>query len=79
MFVYIVILYICIYLCVSGDCHKRDNANSNRDNVVYQIRKAGFRVEGLGRCMHTKNPEGTSLHTICTHARICTCVNCITA
>jgi cobalamin biosynthesis Co2+ chelatase CbiK len=53
-----------MYIYVAGDCHKRDNANSNRDNVVYQIRKAGFRVEGLGRCMHTKNPEGISLPTI---------------
>lgn len=43
---------------VAGDCHKRDNANSNRDHVVHEIRKAGFRVEGLGRCMHTVNPEG---------------------
>ena len=43
---------------VAGDCHRRDNANSNRDHVVYEIRKAGFRVEGLGRCMHSVNPEG---------------------
>lgn len=48
---------------VAGDCHKRDNANSNRDNIVHQIRKAGFRVEGLGKCMHTINPEGISLPT----------------
>ena len=46
---------------VAGDCHKRDNANSNRDTVVLKIRKAGFRVEGLGRCLHTVNPEGTCL------------------
>ena len=44
---------------VAGDCHKRDNANSNRDAVVLKIRKAGFRVEGLGKCLHTVNPEGT--------------------
>ena len=43
---------------VAGDCHKRDNANANRDNIVFQIRRAGFRVEGLGRCMHSINPEG---------------------
>lgn len=47
---------------VAGDCHKRDNANSNRDHVVHEIRKAGFRVEGLGRCMHTVNPEGMHSH-----------------
>lgn len=46
---------------VAGDCHKRDNANSRRDTVVLEIRHAGFRVEGLGKCMHTVNPEGTHL------------------
>ena len=48
---------------VAGDCHKRDNANANRDHYVYLLRKAGFRVEGLGRCMHTTNPEGITLPT----------------
>ena len=46
---------------VAGDCHKRDSANSNRDHIVHRIRRAGFRVEGLGRCMHTTNPEGDDL------------------
>ena len=48
---------------VAGDCHKRDSANANRDHYVYLLRKAGFRVEGLGRCMHTTNPEGTTWPT----------------
>ena len=48
---------------VAGDCHKRDNANAKRDHIVYLIRNAGFRVEGLGRCMHTVNPEGVTLPT----------------
>jgi Glycosyltransferase family 10 (fucosyltransferase) C-term len=47
---------------VASDCHKRDSANANRDNVVGEIRKAGFRVDGLGRCMRSPvGPEGISL------------------
>ncbi len=46
---------------VASDCHKRDSANANRDGVVHQIRLEGFRVDGLGRCMHSIGPEGISL------------------
>jgi hypothetical protein len=49
---------------VASDCHRRDAANSNRDGVVYQLRMAGVRVDGLGRCMRSYNAEGISLpHT----------------
>ena len=47
---------------VASDCHKRDAANANRDNVVGDIRRAGFRVDGLGRCMRSaEGPEGVTL------------------
>lgn len=46
---------------VAGDCHKRDSANSHRDHVITHIRNAGFRVDGLGRCMHSINPEGDEI------------------
>ena len=47
---------------VASDCHKRDSANANRDNVVGEIRRAGFRVDGLGRCMRSPvGPEGIAL------------------
>lgn len=47
---------------VASDCHKRDSANANRDNVVGEIRRAGFRVDGLGRCMRSAaGPEGVTL------------------
>lgn len=47
---------------VASDCHTRDSANANRDSVVHQIRLNGFRVDGLGRCMHTATgPEGIHL------------------
>ena len=45
---------------VASDCHFRESANSKRDHVVIAIRKAGFRVEGLGKCMHTTNKEGNT-------------------
>jgi len=46
---------------VASDCHKHDSANANRDGVVGLVR-GGFRVDGLGRCMHTATgPEGVSL------------------
>ena len=49
---------------VASDCHKRDSANSNRDNVVGELRKYGVRVDGLGQCMHTPTgPEGVALPT----------------
>lgn len=49
---------------VASDCHRRDSANSNRDTVVHLIREAGFRIDGLGRCMHSDVPEGYGLpHT----------------
>jgi hypothetical protein len=44
---------------VASDCHKRDGANANRDGIVQLLRTEGFRVDGLGRCMHTNTgPEG---------------------
>lgn len=47
---------------VASDCHRRDSANANRDHVVQMIRNEGFRIDGLGRCMHTEpGPEGVSL------------------
>jgi hypothetical protein len=47
---------------VASDCHRHDSANADRDSVVYQIRQAGLRVDGLGRCMHSETgPEGVSL------------------
>jgi hypothetical protein len=46
---------------VASDCHKRDSANAKRDEIVQQIRQLGFRVDGLGRCMHSEGPEGVSL------------------
>jgi hypothetical protein len=47
---------------VASDCHKHDSANANRDGVVALVRAAGFRVDGLGRCMHSATgPEGVAL------------------
>lgn len=46
---------------VAKDCHKGDTANADRDGVVQKIRTAGFRVEGLAKCMRTNNPEGVVL------------------
>jgi len=46
---------------VASDCHKRDGANSNRDGIVQQLRDAGFRVDGLSKCMHSVVPEGIIL------------------
>jgi hypothetical protein len=48
---------------VAKDCHKKhgDAANADRDSVVYHIRQAGFRVEGLSKCMSSRNPEGIYL------------------
>eukprot|EP00606_Chrysophyceae_sp_TOSAG23-5_P000733 GSChrysophyteH2.ASY1.ANO1.153.1 assembled CDS len=47
---------------VASDCHGRDAANANRDSVVIDIRNAGFRVDGLGRCLKTPvGPEGIEL------------------
>ena len=47
---------------IASDCHRHDNANANRDGVIHNIRVAGFRVDGLGRCMRSSdNPEGISL------------------
>ena len=46
---------------VASDCHKRDNANANRDNIIHQLRLTGFRVDGLGRCMHSIGPGGFGL------------------
>ena len=38
-------------------------ANSHRDELVSLLRnKAGYRVDGLGRCLHTSHiPENISL------------------
>lgn len=47
---------------VASDCHKRDSANANRDNVALSIRESPFRVDGLGRCLKTPvGPEGLEL------------------
>lgn len=47
---------------VASDCHRRDNANANRDGVVQLIRNEGIRVDGLGRCMRSAvGPEGITL------------------
>lgn len=47
---------------VASDCHKRDAANANRDNVVLSIRDQDFRVDGLGRCLRSPiGPEGYEL------------------
>lgn len=46
---------------VASDCHKRDNANANRDGIVKQLKQLGLRVDGLGRCMHSIGPEGIQL------------------
>jgi len=47
---------------VASDCHKRDSANANRDVVVGDLRRTGFRADGLGQCMRTPTgPEGVHL------------------
>ena len=48
---------------MASDCHKRDAANSHRDEVASLLRsKADWRVDGLARCLHTANiPEGITL------------------
>ena len=47
---------------VASDCHARDGANAGRDGIVMSIRNAGFRVDGLGRCLRSKvGPEGVQL------------------
>eukprot|EP01040_Poterioochromonas_malhamensis_P001006 gene1006-1067_t len=47
---------------VASDCHKKDGANSHRDLIASQLREFGVRIDGLGKCLHTKNiPEGVSL------------------
>jgi hypothetical protein len=44
---------------IASDCHVSDGANSQRDQLVQTMRNLGFRVDGLGRCMHTnQTPEG---------------------
>lgn len=58
---------------VASDCHRRDSANANRDNVVYQLREAGIRIDGLGRCMKSHIPEGYWLpHTADSHYNLVT-------
>jgi hypothetical protein len=49
---------------VASECHKRDGANANRDNIVAQLRQAGLRVYGLGRCMKSPPSNGTILSNI---------------
>lgn len=47
---------------VASDCHRHDNANAHRDEVVKELRSNGIRIDGLGRCMHTEpGPEGIVL------------------
>jgi hypothetical protein len=46
---------------IASDCHERhdwDLANAHREDVVRDLRTAGFRIDGLGRCLHTDDiPE----------------------
>jgi hypothetical protein len=58
---------------VASECHKRDGANAKRDEIVAQLRQAGLRVDGLGRCMKsppsdgiilTHNPNNSTLNAI---------------
>jgi Glycosyltransferase family 10 (fucosyltransferase) C-term len=51
---------------VAKDCHKKggDLANADRDGVVHRIRQAGFRVDGLSKCMRSHNAEGVVLHNV---------------
>ena len=48
---------------VAKDCHTKggDKANSNRDGVVFALRQAGFRIDGLSKCMKSQTPEGVYL------------------
>ena len=50
---------------VASDCHKRDGANSHRDDIARTIRDnkySKFRVDGLAKCLHTAHiPEGVTL------------------
>jgi len=48
---------------VAKDCHTKggDRANANRDQVVLSIRQAGFRIDGLSKCMRSQTPEGVYL------------------
>jgi hypothetical protein len=46
---------------VASDCHGGDGANANRNEVIRDIRNAGFRVDGLGKCMRSYGPEGITL------------------
>jgi hypothetical protein len=39
---------------VASNCH------SNRNNIVQDMRKVGFRVDGLGRCMRSHNLDGAA-------------------
>ena len=41
---------------VAKDCHTKggDRANANRDQVVLSIRQAGFRIDGLSKCMRSQ-------------------------
>jgi hypothetical protein len=48
---------------IASDCHERDGTNSHRDELVQRLRNLDFRVDGLGRCMHTDLiPEGIYLN-----------------
>jgi hypothetical protein len=46
---------------IASDCHEKhdwDLSNAHREFVVEDMRKAGFRVDGLGKCLHTDDiPE----------------------
>jgi hypothetical protein len=46
---------------VASECHKRDGANANRDNIVARLRQAGLRVDGLGRCTRSPPSNETTL------------------
>jgi hypothetical protein len=47
---------------VKGASFVAHNCHSSRNGVVDELRKKGFRVDGLGRCMRNGNPDGIALH-----------------
>jgi hypothetical protein len=45
---------------IASDCHEwaNDHANGHRNTIVTDLRTDGFRIDGLGKCLHTDNiPE----------------------
>ncbi len=52
---------------VSSDCNS--GRHSRRDELVKRVREAGFRVDGLGKCMHSVGPDSVHLARIKPGAR----------